>query len=271
MAVCRDIRAHHVMGATGNHAFTVRSCGVLDVLYTLLRAGDLIRECLNTRSSFDDTCTIRRSQPSHHSRSNHVNSFSTDTLSELSNAFRLDILVASPAVLMLLLPLFRVNIFIAFLVSILAAFACTVVVQGYSVLDALKVVVMGLHVSGGVKVLFNGVGLVSMIRTCIVLVFSGAFAGVLDGTGILSGLHGKILAMIERFGRFPVILFVGTCANAVFCNQTAGVIMTVQLMKKLYADSSALALDVANSAVITAPLVSWCIAGSVPLEIIDVN
>ena len=202
---------------------------------------------------------------------NPLNAINTDTLSELSHAFRLDIIIASPAVLMLLLPLFRVNIFIAFLVSITAAFICTITIQGYSVLEALKVAVMGLHVSGGVKALFNGGGLVSMIRTCIILVFSGAFAGILDGTGILAGLQGKISAMIQRFGVFPVILLVGTGANAVFCNQTAGVIMTIQLMKKLYADSNALALDVANSAVITAPLVPWCIAGSVPLDMMDVN
>lgn len=202
---------------------------------------------------------------------NPLNAINTDTLSELSHAFRLDIIIASPAVLMLLLPLFRVNIFIAFLVSITAAFICTITIQGYSVLEALKVAVMGLHVSGGVKALFNGGGLVSMIRTCIILVFSGAFAGILDGTGILAGLQGKISAMIQRFGVFPVILLVGTGANAVFCNQTAGVIMTIQLMKKLYADSTALALDVANSAVITAPLVPWCIAGSVPLDMMDVN
>ncbi len=206
---------------------------------------------------------------------NPLASFSSSTLNELSEAFNLNIIAASPAVLMLVLPLFRVNIFIAFLVSIAAAFACTVCIQGYSLIDAAGFAVFGLHAESGIKMLFNGGGLLSMVQTCLVLIISGTFSGIFDGTGMLEGLQDRISALMRRFGAYPVMLAIGTAANAVFCNQTAGVIMTVQLMKKPYEHegiaSDRLALDLSDSTVITAPLVPWCIACSVPLAMLGVN
>ena len=109
-----------------------------------------------------------------------------------------------------------------------------------------------------------------MVGMCLVLVISGTFSGIFNGTGMLDGLQEKLSAMIKRFGEYPVILSVGTMMNAIFCNQTVGVIMTVNLFRKPYSDNGIsredFVLDLSNSTVITAPLVPWCIACSVPLS-----
>lgn len=209
------------------------------------------------------------------SLNNPLETFSTGTITELSSAFKLNIITVSPAILMLLLPLCRVNIFIAFIVSIVAAFLCTVYVQGNSVVEALGFAVFGLHADEGIRVLFNGGGLLSMVQVCLVLMISGTFSGIFEGTGMLEGLQDRISALMGRFGAYPVTLAIGTVANAIFCNQTVGVMMTLQLMRHSYElngnSRNELALDVSNSTVITAPLVPWCIACSVPLTMMGVS
>ena len=201
---------------------------------------------------------------------NPLVNFSSETLDELSSAFNLSYVAVSPAVIMLVLPMFRLNIFIAFVSSIIAALVISVMIQGYSISDALSVAIFGLHSDAGIKAIFNGGGLISMVGMCLVLVISGTFSGIFSGTGMLDGLQEKLSAMIKRFGEYPVILSVGTMMNAIFCNQTVGVIMTVNLFRKPYSDNGIsredFVLDLSNSTVITAPLVPWCIACSVPLS-----
>lgn len=196
---------------------------------------------------------------------------SSNTLTEISQAFNMNPFAVIPAVLMILLPLMRVNIFIAFLASILAAFVCTVYIQGASISDAVCFAVFGLHAESGARAIFNGGGLVSMLEMCFVLIISGTFSGIFEGTGLLNGLNAKISSLMRKFGAYPVTLVLGTMTNAVFCNQTVGVIMTVQLVKHSYAEKDSLALDIANSTVITAPLVPCCIACTVPLSMMEAS
>ena len=126
---------------------------------------------------------------------NPLSSINSDTLNELSQAFNLNHLTLAPAVIMLLLPFLRVNIFIAFISSIAAAFACSVFLQGYSVSGALSVAVWGLHSGGGVKSVFDGGGLLSMVQMCLVLIISGTFSGIFEDTGMLNSLQEKIYYM----------------------------------------------------------------------------
>lgn len=202
---------------------------------------------------------------------NPLINFHTDTLDELAQSFNLNPVVISPALLMLALPLFRVNIFVAFLVSIIAAFACTIFVQGYDILGALSCAIFGFHSDDGIKTLFNGGGFTSMIQTCLVLAISGTFSGIFEGTGILDQLQEKLSQLIKISGSWPVVLTFGTMMNAIFCNQTVGIMMTAQLLRRPCENNNienkTFALDISNSTVITAPLIPWCIACSVPLSI----
>ena len=206
---------------------------------------------------------------------NPLRGLNNETLHELESAFNLSPLAILPAVIMLVLPLLRVNIFIAFLVSIAAAFTCSITLQGMTVTGALLCAFRGFHAptSEGIRALFNGGGFTSMIETSLALILSGTFLGIFDGTGMLEGLHGKLSRCINTFGAYPVILVTGTIANSLFCNQTVGVLMTSQLMKKPYSENNInnkkLAWDLADSTVITAPLIPWCLACYFPLSVMN--
>ena len=69
------------------------------------------------------------------------------------------------------------------------------------------------------------------------LIISGTYSGIFDGTGMLDGLHYRLSRLIVRCA-YCVTFAVGTMSNAVFCSQSAGVIMTAQLMKRPYENNS---------------------------------
>ena len=52
------------------------------------------------------------------------------------------------------------------------------------------------------------------------------------------------------------------------CNQALAILLTDQLCREEYEDPKALALDLEDTAAITAPLIPWCIAGAVPLTMV---
>ena len=209
------------------------------------------------------------------SLNNPMREFDGAALAALETEFNLSPLAGLPALIMLVLPVMGVKVFPAFLTSILCAFFCTVFVQGMDIEGALSCALLGFHVPGDIRVLFHGGGLTSMLEISFVLVVSGTYSGLFDGTGMLEGVQSRIEGLIARFGPFPVTALTGTAANAVFCNQTVGIMMTNQLIRQPYERQGLtrpeLAQDLANSVAVIAGLVPWCIACSVPLSMFGVS
>lgn len=198
----------------------------------------------------------------------------SETLEALERAFDLSPWGIAPAALMLVLPLLGVGVFRTFLASIVCAFACTVLIQGMSVPEALWCALRGFRAEEGIRALFNGGGLASMVELSLVLIVSGTYSGIFDGTRMLDGLQARVLSLAERIGIFPVALLVGILSNAVFCSQALGVMVTNQIMKRPYGlkglGEAELVQDISNSTVPTAGLVPWCLGCSVPLAMLGV-
>ena len=197
-------------------------------------------------------------------------------LRALTLDFYLHPLALMPALVMLVLPLFKVGVLRSFLASIAAAFACTVWLQGMDIPGALSCAALGYRAPANtIRAIFNGGGLASMLELCLTLVISGAYSGIFEGTRMLEGVQAHIEGLLARFGAFPVTLAIGTASNAVFCNQTVGVMMTNQMMGRPYERRGLgrpeLAQDISNSTVPTAGLIPWCIGCSVPLAMMGTS
>ena len=193
-----------------------------------------------------------------------------------SLGFNLSAWAALPALFMLVLPFFGVKIYPTFLTSIVCAFLCALFLQEQSLGEALRCALMGFHApEGSARAAFNGGGLVSMLEICAVLVLSGSYSGIFGGTGMIEGLENRIAKGIGRWGAYPLTLLTGTLGNAIFCNQTIGVMVTVQAVRQPYErqglSRTELAQDVANSTVVTAGLIPWCLGCSVPLTMLGVS
>ena len=196
-------------------------------------------------------------------------------LTALSDSFALTLWTVVPAVIMLILPLLRVPIWIAMTISGAAAFAISVLSQGMSALDALRVCVLG-YASGGVLAsVLSGGGLISMLTVFLMLPLASMTGGILDGTGALDGVQAKLGAVSDKLGLLPTTALLSILCSMVLCNQTIVVIMLQQLLGKVYERAGAsreeFAMDIANTGVTLAGLVPWCIACAVPLTMLGVG
>ena len=210
------------------------------------------------------------------SKSNPMASSSATIIADLENCFNLNPLVALPTIFMLVIPMLGAPPLYAFLVSIASAFACSMLIQGMPFYETLRAAVMGFSAEPGtIKALFQGGGLISMKNMCMIVFISGTYSGIFDGTKMLDSLELGIEHSINRFGSYFVTAIVGVLSVSIFCNQSIGCILTAQMMKIPYRytgrTKDELVQDMANSVVVFAGLVPWCIGCSVPLTMLGVS
>ena len=108
-------------------------------------------------------------------------------LDALAESFVISPWALVPALIMLILPLLRVPIRRAMAISAAAAFVITVTVQGGSVADALRIMVVGYHPTEGLLAsVVSGGGLVSMLTPFLMIPLAALYTGILEGTGALT-------------------------------------------------------------------------------------
>lgn len=117
--------------------------------------------------------------------------------------------------------------------------------------------------------------MISMIEVVCIVALSSTYSGIFSGTDLLGGLQGRIKALTDRIGRFPVMVLLSMVTLSIFCNQTIASMMCCDIMKKPYAEAGAskeeLALDLENSVIVLAGVVPWAIACTVPLAFMQVG
>lgn len=203
----------------------------------------------------------------------HMDTRITDSLGA---EFTLSVWCLVPAVLMIVLPFCGVQIKYSMLLSLAASFGVTLLVQERSLMDCLRTLVLGFTPTNpDLDTMLSGGGIVSMLEVCIILLISGTYGGIFRGTELLSGVTGRLQKAADKIGRYPLMLGMSFLICGLFCNQTIGIIMQNQLSDGLYGDSpeecSRKMLDIENSVVLTAGIVPWCIASSVPLAMLGVD
>jgi len=195
-------------------------------------------------------------------------------LEMLRESFRLSSWTILPAALIILLPLCRVSVRLSMVASVVSAFCITVFLQKGEVLPTLWAAVAG-YTPGdaALQTVMSGGGMVSMLTATVLCFFTAAFAGLLDGLGVLGGLRKLVDRVAARWGRFPATATAMTLCGLVFCNQSTGAVVTPQLVGQNYADASPgeLAQDMENSGIIISALIPWNIALSIPLLMLDAD
>ena len=177
-----------------------------------------------------------------------------------------------PAVIMLALPLVKVPVLISIGLSVAAAGAVSVLVQGMTVWDMLKTAVLGYYPTAGeLKDILSGGGIVSMAKPAALVFTTGLLAGLLEGTGVMAGAAGLVEKLARRCGRFAAAAAVSLGAGMLFCNQSVVIVMGGQLLRRCYTDPNELAVDMENSGIVLSPLIPWNIACSIPLVMLDVD
>ena len=194
-------------------------------------------------------------------------------LTELHGTFSLTLWVVIPAAIMLLLPLFRVNIRYAMLSGVVVAFAESLFCQHMPFADVLLTTLRGYKApAGALQDILSGGGVTSMVECSVLVMTTGLLGGLLGGLRVFDAVQDRLERVAERAGLFPAALLTSTAAAAVFCNQSIAVMLGATMLRDTYEKKGAtreeLAIDLENSGIVTAGLIPWSIANSIPLAML---
>ena len=183
-----------------------------------------------------------------------------------SSVFRLGLIPILPAVVIMVLSLFRVQVRKAMLASIVTALGVCLFWQHTD-----PSLIVGILVGGykspdpAISSMIDGGGIMSMVRVALIITISSSYSGIFEETGLLNGLKSKMGTVSRKITPFGTIIMTSVAAGMVACNQTLATMLVDQICKELEPDPQKFAIDMENSVIVVAPLVPWSIAGAVPL------
>jgi Na+:H+ antiporter, NhaC family len=198
-------------------------------------------------------------------------------LTDMTRVFHISWVDLLPAVTILVLSIFQIEVKLSMLLSILVAMIIALIYQHYSLLELLKFMILGFKLSETtpLRSILLGGGILSMVKVSVVVVISTAFVGIFAGTQILQRIESGLEKVKSHRDRFLSTCLVGIAAAAFGCTQTIAILLTQQLVEKNYQvnekANDQLALDLENTVVVIAPLIPWNIAGLVPATILHTD
>ena len=211
------------------------------------------------------------------SLSNPLTIAGNDILINIQENYTINIIVLLPALIMLVLSTLQYSVRKSMVISILVGIAISVGIQGVSVVELIKALIIGYKLEPGNPLvsLLKGGGLFSMLKAGLVVFISCSMAGILEGMNLFykaSLLFKKYNNRSQLFVSTAITSFVSASFGG---NQSIAVVMTSQIMKSVYnekkIDKYNLANDISNTAVLFAPMIPWNIANLLPSTTLDVS
>lgn len=196
---------------------------------------------------------------------------------EIINNFNISFVVIIPALIILILAAFKVDVKLSMLISVISAAAIGVIWQHQSVMEMLKYTVFGYTMPDGgfLADIMKGGGVVSMLKVMLIILTSSAYSGIFEGTGLLKELESGILRFGRRFGVFFTTIVVSIASASFGCSQTLAIMLTYQLVKNMYAgenkDDYELVVDIENTVIVISALIPWNIAAAIPAAALSAN
>ena len=206
---------------------------------------------------------------------NPLQTVDTRVLNALREQYRLSPLLLIPAAVILFAPLIKMNIKAAMALSILTASLLAVGMQGMSVSELIRTLLLGYEAKGELGPLLSGGGVRSMAHGCIMIVISATYSGIFNGTNMLSAAENMLEKAAGRLSLLQITALTSFPLIMISCNQTLALMLQVPLIRPLYQKQGCpkeqMMLDVADTTVLFSALVPWCLACSMPLEMLDVS
>lgn len=184
--------------------------------------------------------------------------------------FALSPWLLAPAILIIVLSLFKISVKITMPLSILAAAVLAVAVQGLTIAELFHALVYGYYPTDtSLAALISGGGILSMKTAFCIVCLSSAYAGIFETTGLLHQLTHYLALLAKKVTPFGCVLLTSIVTGMVACNQTLCIMLTQQLCVEVEPDEQILASHLENTAVVIAALIPWSIACSVPLTSVN--
>ncbi|WP_217805884.1 Na+/H+ antiporter NhaC family protein [Sporomusa malonica] len=190
--------------------------------------------------------------------------------SEILHSFDIGIIVLFPAVIILILAAFRVDVKLSMSISIFSGILIGLFVQHISFFQMLQYIATGytMDKSGFFADIIQGGGLYSMLKVSLIVLISSTYSGIFQGTGLLNEIENLFATLSEKINVFPSVILSSITTASFSCNQTLAVMLTHQFAHKIYEkrplNNYQLALDMENTVILISALIPWNIAGAVP-------
>lgn len=208
---------------------------------------------------------------------NPLNTYEDIVLNNMKEYFIIDFIVLLPALIMLVLSIFQINVRKSMVISILVGSIIAIFKQETEIIHLLKTLIFGYRLDPSnplVKILKGG-GLVSMLKPSYVIFVSCAMAGILESIGVFEKSQRLFKNVDNRKGLY-LATGISSVASAAFGgNQSIAVVMVNRMMKKVYerlsVDNYELATDISNTAILIAPMIPWNIANFVIANTLELS
>ena len=185
--------------------------------------------------------------------------------------YNLNIVVIVPAILIIILSLFKVNVKKTMLVSIVISFIIAMFFQKESVTSLINYCVYGFHHSNEkLNLMMKGGGILSMLNVGLIVAISSSYSGIFKETKMLVLMKKYLKEFSEKTSNYFIIFLSSIISGAIACNQSLGIILTYELCEELE-DKQNMAIILENTIVLLAGLIPWNIAMAVPLKTVDIG
>lgn len=196
---------------------------------------------------------------------------SIDATNIFKENYNLNIVVIVPAILIIILSLFKVNVKKTMLLSIVISFIIAMFFQKESVTSLINYCVYGFHHSNEkLNSMMKGGGILSMLNVGLIVAISSSYSGIFKETKMLVLMKKYLKEFSEKTSNYFVIFLSSIISGAIACNQSLGIILTYELCEELE-DKQNMAIILENTIVLLAGLIPWNIAMAVPLKTIDIG
>lgn len=208
---------------------------------------------------------------------NPINTVDNSLLIDLPNYYKLNIITILPALIIFILALFKVNVKTSMIFSIIMGIVISVFLQGFPFAKVLKDMIFGFNLEGDsiLANIISGGGIISMLNASIIILIASSYSGIFEETNMLKDIQNALERLSNKIGVYLTTTITSIITSIFGCNQTLPVLLTHQLMHKIYEDNGFsnkdIAIDIENTVILIAVLIPWSIAVGVPLATLSVG
>lgn len=189
----------------------------------------------------------------------------SNNLSLLAEAFNFNLILILPALIIIVLSIFKINIRITMALSVISAMLLTFFIQHENLFDIFRYMFFGYY--KGPEMIHGG-GIISMIKVSIIVSISSGYFGIFKDTELLYFIKEILYKAFEKFPDVLVLTIISLIVSLFSSNQTLTVMLTYELSHNSIKDKYKLALDLENTAILTPLYIPYNIAGRTPLDIV---
>lgn len=207
-----------------------------------------------------------------------LNILNNNLSNELLKEFNIHPIMLVPAIIIVVLSLFKIKISVSIPFSIASAILISLFLQKHTLSEIAYYIFLGFRLEDGhaLQNIVKGGGFISMLKTIILSFAAFAISSLFEEINAFDGIKKMISKkQLEEHDLFRLTSILSLITGAFSCNQPTAMVMSCKIMKDSYNQSkvnaNSLALHIENSAVLLSALIPWSVTPLVVTSSMGIN